>query len=84
MEPTTVVVPPGATVIVETAGADTVDGPPPDQGAMLSVADVAQLVRELDPQALREGVAARAPTFAEDPYAVSLEVIAGLIEQAAP
>ena len=45
--------------------------------ASLAAAD---FVRGLDPLAIREAIDARLDTFATDPYAVALEVIAELLE----
>ena len=45
--------------------------------ASLAAAD---FVRGIDPLAIREAIDARLDTFATDPYAVALEVIAELLE----
>ena len=44
---------------------------------------VGDVVRQLDPELVRQHVAERGLTFTDDPYAATLEVVADLLDQAA-
>ena len=59
---------------------DTTFAPDGETMAPRASLAAAEFVRGIDPLAIREAIDARLDTFATDPYALALEVIAELLE----
>jgi len=59
---------------------DTTFTPADDVTAPAALRTVADFVRAIDPQALREAVGARTRSVASDIYAIALDVVADMLE----